>query len=154
MGPQSQEAGGLVLVSACLLGERCRWHGRIHNSSAARKLIGDSPFIMACPELLGGLSCPRTPVKRRAGACLRPAKIRRNAVMSPGQNAPKNSCSGLRKHSQYVRSTASAKPYWLSIRPPAIVKELPADSCRKTESRSSMYFDMPMRVCSRTFFLD
>ena len=64
MGQEQKEAGCRVLVSACLLGERCRWHGGIHDSAAARKLIAGCPYFTACPEMLGGLPCPRPPAKR------------------------------------------------------------------------------------------
>lgn len=67
MGQKPQESLGPVLVSACLLGERCRWHGKTYESPAIRKLIGDRPFYTACPEMLGGLPCPRPPVKRLHG---------------------------------------------------------------------------------------
>lgn len=67
MGQEPQEDLSPVLVSACLLGERCRWHGEIHESASVRKLIGKRAFYTACPEMLGGLPCPRHPVKRLHG---------------------------------------------------------------------------------------
>jgi uncharacterized protein YbbK (DUF523 family) len=58
-----------VLVSACLLNEPCRWHGRPAGySSFVKKYCMDNPqtvLIPVCPELLGGLSVPRPPCKRR-----------------------------------------------------------------------------------------
>ena len=58
-----------VLVSACLLNEPCRWHGkRAGYSSFVKRYCMDNPDIVlipVCPELLGGLSVPRPPCKRR-----------------------------------------------------------------------------------------
>ena len=64
-----------VLVSACLLGQECRYDGR-HNESAALiaelKSRGETP-VPFCPEERGGLSTPRPPAwieKSGAGAVL------------------------------------------------------------------------------------
>jgi len=58
-----------VLVSACLLGVPCRWHGRaIRPSGYVKKFLAEHPEVEAvpvCPEELGGLPTPRPPVKRR-----------------------------------------------------------------------------------------
>lgn len=58
-----------VVASACLCGETCRWHGRACSvSSTVRRLEADGiRVIPACPEMLGGLPCPRPPVKMRQG---------------------------------------------------------------------------------------
>ena len=60
-----------VLVSACLLGEPCRWHGRaVRPSSYVRDFLVEHPdveIIPVCPEQLGGLPTPRPPVKTRKG---------------------------------------------------------------------------------------
>ena len=60
-----------VLVSSCLMGIPCRWHGKpVPYSSFLKKHRETNPddiFIGVCPEMLGGLPCPRPPVKRRKG---------------------------------------------------------------------------------------
>lgn len=60
-----------VLVSACLLGAPCRWHGRaVRPSSYVLRFLADHPeveFVPVCPEELGGLPTPRPPVKVRQG---------------------------------------------------------------------------------------
>ena len=57
-----------ILVSACLLGEPCRWHGRpVSLSRMVEQFLLDHPcaeLIPVCPELLGGLPVPRPPCKR------------------------------------------------------------------------------------------
>jgi len=60
-----------ILVSSCLIDKRCRWHGRKAGySTFVRKLLKEQnveKLIDVCPELLGGLPCPRLPVKRLKG---------------------------------------------------------------------------------------
>ena len=60
-----------VLVSACLIGENCKYDG---TNNQDLKLFGDllgegiSP-VSCCPEVLGGLSIPRCPAERK-GDCV------------------------------------------------------------------------------------
>lgn len=58
-----------IIVSACLLGEPCRWHGQaVRPSSYVKKFIKSNPdmeIVKVCPEELGGLPTPRPPSKRR-----------------------------------------------------------------------------------------
>jgi uncharacterized protein YbbK (DUF523 family) len=62
-------SGKTVVASACCLGERCRWHGRkAGTSSALRELLKQGiRVIPVCPEMLGGLPCPRPPVRQIKG---------------------------------------------------------------------------------------
>ena len=60
-----------VLVSSCLLGTPCRWHGKkLYLSSFVKRFMKENPdikLISVCPEMLGGLPCPRPPIKRKNG---------------------------------------------------------------------------------------
>lgn len=47
-----------VLVSRCLLGERCRWDGKILKDGILEKLENCRTALI-CPEMDGGLPCPR-----------------------------------------------------------------------------------------------
>lgn len=50
-----------ILVSACLLGEKCRYDGNANPSEAVLSYVKDKEVITVCPEVLGGLDTPRTP---------------------------------------------------------------------------------------------
>lgn len=50
-----------VLISACLLGCNCKYDGGNNNSPILKELIKNHNIIMVCPEMLGGLPCPRIP---------------------------------------------------------------------------------------------
>jgi uncharacterized protein YbbK (DUF523 family) len=55
----------VVVVSACLLGEKTRYDGGDkHVPEATDPLLGDPgvEVMPLCPEILGGMGCPRPPV--------------------------------------------------------------------------------------------
>lgn len=53
-----------VLVSACLLGVRCRYDGKSAPNDSVLALLDKHELIPVCPEQLGGLSTPRLPAER------------------------------------------------------------------------------------------
>lgn len=57
-----------LLISACLLGVRCRYDGESCPNLAVEALMERYNLIPVCPEQLGGLSTPRTPSERVDGA--------------------------------------------------------------------------------------
>ena len=54
-----------VLISACLLGVRCRYDGASKAYPEIEELARWHTLIPACPEQLGGLSTPRPPSERQ-----------------------------------------------------------------------------------------
>lgn len=56
-----------LLVSACLLGEPCRYDGRSKPDARVQALAERYELIPVCPEQLGGLPTPRLPSERRGG---------------------------------------------------------------------------------------
>ena len=52
-----------ILVSACLLGVRCRYDGESKACPAVLDLAKEHELIPICPEQLGGLPTPRTPAE-------------------------------------------------------------------------------------------
>jgi len=52
-----------ILVSACLLGVRCRYDGESKACPAVLDLAKEHELIPVCPEQLGGLPTPRTPAE-------------------------------------------------------------------------------------------
>lgn len=53
-----------LLVSACLLGENCKYSGGNNYAPAVEALRDRFDLIPVCPEQLGGLPTPRTPAER------------------------------------------------------------------------------------------
>ena len=54
-----------VPVSACLLGEPCRYDGQAKPSGRVLALARAYELVSVCPEVLGGLPVPREPAERR-----------------------------------------------------------------------------------------
>lgn len=57
----------MKLVSACLLGVRCRYDGRSCRSRRVLKLARKEQLVPICPEQLGGLPTPREPAWIKGG---------------------------------------------------------------------------------------
>ncbi|MBQ7364908.1 MAG: DUF523 domain-containing protein [Clostridia bacterium] len=56
-----------VIVSACLLGENCKYNGGNNYSERVVHFLSDKEVIPVCPELLAGLGVPRTPIEIQNG---------------------------------------------------------------------------------------
>lgn len=52
-----------IVVSACLLGENCKYNGGNNRNEAVLRHIAGAEVIAVCPEMLAGLGCPRTPIE-------------------------------------------------------------------------------------------
>lgn len=52
-----------ILVSACLLGENCKYNGGNNYSEKVAKFTKGHQVISVCPECLGGLPTPRVPAE-------------------------------------------------------------------------------------------
>ena len=62
----------MYIISACLLGEDCKYNGGNNDCPAVRKLAKEHSHIAVCPEVAGGFSVPRPPVELRGGRAFRP----------------------------------------------------------------------------------
>lgn len=48
-----------VLVSACLLGENCKYNGKNNRNQRVIDFLRDKETVPVCPELLSGMGVPR-----------------------------------------------------------------------------------------------
>jgi uncharacterized protein YbbK (DUF523 family) len=53
----------IVVVSECLLGERCRYDGKIISAPWIQELAAVVRFVPVCPEVGIGLEVPRFPIR-------------------------------------------------------------------------------------------
>ena len=60
-----------VLVSACLMGFRCRYDGGAQRLECLDDLRERHVLIPVCPEVMGGLPTPREPSEIRDGRVVR-----------------------------------------------------------------------------------
>ena len=54
---------GKVVVSACLLGENCKYNGGNNLSKTVAQFVRGKEVIPVCPEVLAGLGIPRIPIE-------------------------------------------------------------------------------------------
>lgn len=52
-----------IIVSACLLGENCKYNGGNNRCQKVIDFMKDHEVIPVCPEQMGGLSTPRLPAE-------------------------------------------------------------------------------------------
>ena len=55
-----------LIISACLLGESCRYDGKSKPCEAIEELKKNYHLIPVCPECMGGLPTPRPPAEIQA----------------------------------------------------------------------------------------
>ena len=52
-----------TVVSACLLGENCKYNGGNNYNERVVRFLEGKEVIKVCPEVLAGLGTPRTPIE-------------------------------------------------------------------------------------------
>lgn len=52
-----------ILVSACLLGENCKYSGGNNENKAVLDFVKGHEIVPVCPEVMGGLPVPRMPAE-------------------------------------------------------------------------------------------
>lgn len=53
----------MIIVSACLAGENCKYDGTNNKNTKVLEFLKDKEYIPICPEMLGSLPCPRIPAE-------------------------------------------------------------------------------------------
>ena len=113
-----------VLVSACLLGIPCRWHG--HKPKKREKLIERLKkryvLVPVCPEQLGGMPTPRTGERLEgSGAEVLDGKLR---IIAPetGQDVTKFHVNGA-KYTLEIAKIVGARRAYLKSGSPSCDKE-------------------------------
>lgn len=85
-----------VLVSACLLGETCKWDGGTNFSPEVAALLREREVIPVCPEVAGGLPVPRLPAELRDGEVIRRDGVSVDRAFRDGAAACLALCGGRR----------------------------------------------------------
>lgn len=53
----------IIAVSACLLGENCKYNGGNNYSEALHEFLRGHSVVPICPKVMGGLPTPRDPAE-------------------------------------------------------------------------------------------
>lgn len=75
-----------ILVSACLLGCKCRYDGKSMPNEKVLELAKDNVLIPVCPEQMGGLTTPRNPSERQPNGTI---------IMNDGTDVTENYKRGV-----------------------------------------------------------
>ncbi len=76
-----------VMVSACLLGENCKYSGGNNRSEQLLSILAGHEVIPVCPEVLGGLPVPRIPAEIADGLVINREGISVDAEFRRGASA-------------------------------------------------------------------
>jgi uncharacterized protein YbbK (DUF523 family) len=82
-----------IVVSACLLGKRCRYNGEDRDNPGVRRFLKGKNYVAVCPEKLAGWGVPRPPVEFRGGGAEKVIEGRAKIVSNEGADLT----SGLMK---------------------------------------------------------
>lgn len=103
-----------IVVSACLLGENCKYNGGNNFSEKLMRFSEGHEIIAVCPEVLGGLNTPRDP-----------SEIVDGAVMTKtGRSVDTEFRRGAREALELVRLQGAALAILQSRSPSCGVKEI------------------------------
>ena len=76
-----------VIVSACLLGENCKYNGGNNRCQKVIDFVKDHEVIPVCPEQMGGLSTPRLPAEISNGKVMNAEGVSVDAEFRKGAEA-------------------------------------------------------------------
>lgn len=77
----------MILVSACLVGENCRYDGGNCANDKVRSFLAGQDYLPLCPEVLGGLPTPRQPAEIRGNQVVDADGLDRSAAFRTGAEA-------------------------------------------------------------------
>lgn len=102
-----------LLISACLLGVRCRYDGKSVSRVDVASLSKKYNLIPICPEIYGGLETPRVPSER----------VGERVVMKDGRDVTENYLRGAEETFR-LAELFSAKKALLKARSPSCGKDM------------------------------
>ena len=109
-----------VLISACLLGIPCRWHGRRagRRDELLARLKQRYVLVPVCPEQLGGMSTPRTS-ERLSGATGSDILAGRARLIAPetGEDMTRFHLAGARYTLEIAELVGARRAYLLTGSP-------------------------------------
>jgi len=103
MSAKKKEIQKKIIVSACLLGEKCRYDGIVIENSEVKKLAEKFELIAVCPEVLGGLPVPRPAAEIESGDGFTVLDGKTKVINSSGNDVTANFIRGAKKILQIVK---------------------------------------------------
>jgi uncharacterized protein YbbK (DUF523 family) len=116
-----------VFVSACLLGERCRYDARpLVPPEELRRLVAAGRAVAFCPEEAGGLATPREPAAIEGGARGEDVLAgRARVVTASGRDVTREYVRGAELALAAARAAGCRRAYLKSRSPSCAAGDLP-----------------------------
>jgi uncharacterized protein YbbK (DUF523 family) len=92
-----------IIVSACLVGEKCRYDGKSKPNAKIIKLAKENKAIPVCPEVLGGLPTPRARAEIESGDGVSVLKGKSRIINSSGEDVTEEYIKGAYEVLEIVR---------------------------------------------------
>ena len=108
-----------IIVSACLMGKRCRYNGEDRAHAGVIRFLSGKKFFAVCPEQLAGWGVPRPPVEFRGGGAKEVASGKAAIKDIRGRNRTASLMNGVN------RALSRA----LRLRPSAAILKEKSPSC-------------------------
>lgn len=104
-----QQTATPVLVSACLLGEKCRYNGKDYPLPGFRQSLQGYKVIPVCPEVMGGLPVPRPPCELKGGDGTQVWQGKAGVYTREGREVTAAFCQGARNTWQLAMETGAQR---------------------------------------------
>jgi uncharacterized protein YbbK (DUF523 family) len=86
-----------IIVSACLVGKRCRYNGEDRAHAGVLRFLRGKNYLAVCPEKLAGWGVPRPPVEFRDGDAKRVAEGKAGIVDDRGRDRTASLLRGVKR---------------------------------------------------------
>lgn len=87
----------MILVSACLLGENCKYDGGSNENEELQAIFAEEELVAVCPEKLAGLSIPRPPAEIKNGTGEEVLQNKAQVVNKEGEDLTNEFLAGARQ---------------------------------------------------------
>ncbi|HDD35224.1 MAG TPA: DUF523 domain-containing protein [Candidatus Desulfofervidus auxilii] len=108
----------MILVSACLVGIKCRYDGNDAICPQLMKMLKGKQYLPVCPEQLGDLSTPRPPAIIVGGTGIDVLSLKARVINERGQDVTFNFLKGAKKTLE-MAETFEVKICYLKERSPS-----------------------------------
>jgi uncharacterized protein YbbK (DUF523 family) len=86
-----------IIVSACLVGKRCRYNGEDRAHAGVLRFLRGKNYLAVCPEKLAGWGVPRPPVEFHGGGAMKVAAGKAGIVDDRGRDRTASLLRGVNR---------------------------------------------------------
>lgn len=105
------------IASSCLAGEKCRYNGEAAEDKRIKQMYLDGMIKLVCPEVLGGLSTPRSPSEIVGGDGKDVIAGKAKVMAKDGSNVTDEFIDGARKTVDIAKQCGAKCAYLKSNSP-------------------------------------